>query len=107
MPRGDKISRLRLPPKHGTEDEAQDGAWTLSVLKVSDQQGRLVLSTPTEASPAHSLGIRSGDILLAMDGTELRNKADLAKAILDSRFKTSTNIVVQRGRTIYRVILSR
>ena len=105
--RDGKVLNLALRPREITEKEALDLAWTLYGLKVTEQQGRLVLSQPADRSPALLQGLRNGDILLALDGTEMRTKSDLAEAILNGRFKSSAKIIVQRGRSILRGTLSR
>lgn len=105
--RDGEIITLQIKPKEFTNKEALDLAWKLYGLKASEQKGMLVLGQPADRSPAHLLGIRAGDILLAIEGREMRTQADLAQVILNSRHKASLNIAVQRGRTVYRSILSK
>jgi len=105
--RDDKPLTLTLKPKGVSEAEALNMAWSLYGLKVYEKQGRLMLERPAGNSPAQNLGLKEGDLLLAFGGREVNRLADLAKAVLDTRFQTSVNIAVQRGRTIYRSTLTR
>ena len=105
--RDDKAITVQLKPKELTAKEALELAWKLYGLKASTQKGMLVLSQPADGSPAHKWGVRAGDILLAIDGQETKNLADLAQVILNSRHKSAINIVIQRGRTVYRNTLAR
>lgn len=105
--RDGKTIDLKLKPKEITEKEALELAWKMYGLKASEQRGGLVLNQPADSSPAQGRGLQAGDILLAVDGLETRTQADLAKAVLNGRHKSSINIAVQRGRTVYRMMLSR
>ena len=98
---------LSLRPQVISEAEALNLAWTLYGLKVYEKQGRLVLERPADKSPAQGLGIKEGDVLLGFAGREVNRPADLAKAVLETRFQSSVNVAVQRGRTIYRATLNR
>ncbi len=105
--RDDRVMTLNLTPKAVSQAEALDLVWKLYGLKVSPQRGRLVLDQPADRSPALSVGLRAGDILLAVNSRELKSQDDLAQVILETRFQNTLSIAVQRGRTLYRVNLTR
>ena len=98
---------LTLNPKAVSRSEALDLAWKLYGLKANEERGRLILEQPADRSPALAAGLRKGDLLLAVNSTELGGQDDLAKIILETRFQTSLSVAVQRGRTLYRITLKR
>ncbi|MDR1045276.1 MAG: trypsin-like peptidase domain-containing protein [Candidatus Adiutrix sp.] len=98
---------LTLTPRAVSEAEALDLAWRLFGIKVSERRGRLFLEAPADRSPAQALGLRAGDLLLIFGGREVVSRADLARAVMETRFQTTVSLSFQRGRTIYRLSMSR
>ncbi|HEV2238987.1 MAG TPA: trypsin-like peptidase domain-containing protein [Ktedonobacterales bacterium] len=49
------------------------------------------------ASPAQQAGIRSGDVIIAVNGTVVTNNSDLAGALLSQNPGTKVTVTVQRG----------
>ncbi len=105
--RDDRPLTLTLTPKTISETEALNLAWALYGLKVNERQGRLVLERPADRSPAQGLGLQEGDLLLAFGGQELTSRADLARAVLETRFQTTVPLAIQRGRVLHRTLISR
>jgi len=70
----------RLDPHSHFLDAAEYEAMRVSTsgqysgvgLEVADQDGRIVVVSPIEGSPAERAGIRAGDVLLEIDGEEMR-----------------------------------
>ena len=56
-------------------------------------------------SATQQIGIRRGDLLLVLNGRQLRNDADLRRAVLDLRGRTRALVVVQRGVGRYHVVI--
>ena len=105
--RGDKPVNLKVGPQQFSEDKALDLSLSAFGIKVEEYRGRLVLKEPPKKSPAASLGLREGDMLLSFGGRELTGKSDLAKAVIETRFKSAIPLTIQRGRVMYQSIISR
>lgn len=58
-----------------------------------------------ENGPAFEAGLRSGDLLLAVNGAELKNR-EAAERALTSKRKQGTYLTVQRGERIWGVFLN-
>ena len=82
-----------------TEDEAKDLLEDLSDevtgigVNVLSVEGSIVVSAPIPNSPAEKAGIKSGDIIIAADGIDLRNM-EFDKAIEHIRGKEGTTVKV-------------
>ena len=96
-----------LIPRQATADEALALAESLFGLKIRLREGRLTLERPPNSSPAARAGLAEGDTLLSLEGRQLEAPGDLAAAMMANRFKPSISITIQRGRTLYRTILTR
>ncbi|SEF60112.1 carboxyl-terminal processing protease [Caloramator fervidus] len=66
-------------------------------IVVGEKDGKLTVVAPIEGSPAEKAGIRSGDIILKVDGKEITAR-DIDKAVTMMRGKEGTKVVL----TIYR-----
>ncbi len=97
----------RLDPHSHFLDAAEYQAMRVSTsgqysgvgLEVADHEGRVVVVSPIEGSPAARAGVRAGDVLLQIDGEELR-RGGLDRAVERMRGQTGSTVrltVVREG----------
>ncbi len=67
--------------------------------------GGFVVKRVRPGSATQQIGIRRGDLLLVLNGRQLRSDADLRRAVLDLRGRTRALVVVQRGVGRYHVVI--
>jgi carboxyl-terminal processing protease len=63
-------------------------------LEVQEKNGNVVVVAPIEGSPAQKVGIRSGDIILKVDGQPVTDVTDAVQRIM-GRAGTSVSLTVQ------------
>jgi serine protease Do len=68
------------------------------------QQG-VAIRRVRENSPAYSIGLDGGDVLLHIDGKHIKNLENLHQALLPAFGRGSITLMVQRGRHRYRGVL--
>jgi len=66
-------------------------------------RGGLRISRVRERSPATGVGIRPGDILLAIESFPTDDSAEFSKALLKIRRNASARLTVRRGRSVYQL----
>ncbi len=101
-------AELAVPLTAGalTDEKMEERGWRLLGLRVSSaRSGGVSISEVRRGSPAARAGVRSGDLLLAVDGAELDSPAAFREAVRGLRGASQAEIVVQRGRAQYRLAL--
>jgi len=68
-------------------------------------RGGLRIASVRERSPAAGVGIRAGDVLLAIDSLPTDDAGNFRKAILKIRRQNSAQLTVRRGRAIYQLAI--
>jgi carboxyl-terminal processing protease len=89
----------RLDPHSHFLDAAEYQAMRVSTsgqysgvgLEVAEEDGRIVVASPIEGSPAERAGVRTGDVLLAIDGEDLR-AGGLDQAVERMRGQTGSTV---------------
>ncbi|MBW2423391.1 MAG: trypsin-like peptidase domain-containing protein [Deltaproteobacteria bacterium] len=74
-------------------------------LELSSEGEYFVISGVRSGSAAESIGIRSGDLLLGINGVALASDEDLRRAVARLRGRTRALVVVQRGPGRYHLTL--
>ncbi len=98
----------RLDPHSHFLDAAEYEAMRISTsgqysgvgLEVAEQDGRVVVVSPIQGSPAERVGIRAGDVLLAIDGKDL-GPGELDHAVERMRGRNGSTVrlaVARAGR---------
>jgi carboxyl-terminal processing protease len=95
----------RLDPHSHFLDAAEYQAMRVSTsgqysgvgLEVADHGGRVVVVSPIEGSPATRAGVRAGDVLLRIDGEELR-RSGLDRAVELMRGQTGSTVQLTVAR---------
>lgn len=63
-----------------------------------------LVSSVEDDSPAAKAGIRTGDIIVGIDGKDVESSADLRRAIRDKKDGDSVRVEVMRGKTRQTVV---
>lgn len=66
---------------------------------IKEEDGQIIITEPIKDGPAYKAGIRSGDMILAVDGQDIRGLS--TKEVVDlikGEANTKVNIKVQRGK---------
>jgi S1-C subfamily serine protease len=74
-------------------------------LKLSAAQHAFEVTDVDTGSAAESLGLRSGDYLLGVNGVALASNEDLRRAVARLRGRARALVVVQRGPGRYHLTL--
>ncbi len=68
-------------------------------------RGGFAVGSVRPASGSHRVGIRSGDLLLQINGRNLADESVLRRSVLDLRGRTHARLLVQRGGGRYPVMI--
>jgi serine protease Do len=74
-------------------------------LKISDTHGAFEVTDVDSGSAAETLGLRTGDYLLGINGVALASDEDLRRAVARLRGRARALVVVQRGPGRYHLTL--
>jgi len=86
-------------------ERADDIAWGLLGLRVTEARTGLEISRVRQASPAARSGIAPGDTLVALGGTPLRTLTDYRKRMAALRLAQGALVAIGRGRAVYQVAI--
>jgi serine protease Do len=70
-------------------------------LQVENSGGNVVISDVNSGSRGASVGLQSGDVIVGVNGTEVRSSADLNNELTKAVERSSIVLSVARGRYIY------
>lgn len=95
---GDEGHTRFLTPKEVKENQAGlSGTYVGIGVQLEDRDGRAVIAAPIEGSPAERAGLKTGDVVIAVDGKNVR---DLALSDIVDRVKgpegTTVKLTVER-----------
>ena len=91
-----------------TEEKIDDLGWRLLGLRVGPGGAGsvgLAVTSVRRGSAAARAGLRSGDLLLAVDGAAMESEGAFREAVRSLRGRSQAEIVVQRGRSQARLAL--
>ena len=93
------IDRPGVLPQYATGCEIENGADEYDINFISDTRGVVVVQV-FETGPAYEVGIQANDVVLCVDGTNLRGgTADDAVAVLKGPENTTVNVTLWRPST--------
>jgi carboxyl-terminal processing protease len=87
-------STFLTPAEAKLENSFVQGQFEGVGIEVQEKNGNVVVVAPLEGSPAQKAGIRSGDIILKVDGQPVNNVADAVQRILGP-VGTSVTLTIQ------------
>ncbi|HVR39639.1 MAG TPA: trypsin-like peptidase domain-containing protein [Thermoanaerobaculia bacterium] len=70
-------------------------------LRVADQSRSVIVDEVVRGSRAESIGIESGDVVVGVNGTEVRAVKDLNQELIRGADRSSIVLSVARGRYVY------
>lgn len=70
---------------------------TLLGAEIIDRRGEVVLDPVYSGGPAESAGLQTGDVLISIDGTAIRNAAHAQRIIGGHRAGDKVRLVIRRG----------
>ena len=70
----ERHTRFLTPEEREQNEEGLSGTYVGIGVQLEDERGDVVVASPIEDSPADRAGIRSGDVLVAVDGESVRGR---------------------------------
>ena len=94
------VTAARFP-----QEKADDLAWQLLGLAVSESEDGLTVKKVRPESPAARIGIERGDAILGLSGTQTKTLAEFRRKIIDARLSQSLLVSIARGQQLYNVAI--
>lgn len=95
---GDKRhTRFLTPEEREQNDAGLSGTYVGIGVQLEEEGGQVVVSSPIEGSPAEEAGVRSGDVIVAVDGEDVTGE-DTAGIVSEVKGEEGTSV----GLTILR-----
>jgi len=94
------VTAARFP-----QEKADDLAWQLLGLAVSESENGLAVKKVRPESPAARIGIERGDAILGLSGAQTKTLAEFRRKIIDARLSQSLLVSIARGRQLYNVAI--
>ncbi len=106
---GDVYSYYMTPEEYNSTMVSLTGVYSgVGVTISAGDSGYVEVVTPTKDSPAEEAGIRAGDLILAVDGTEYMGAdLDVCAAFIRGKEGTDVTLTIRRGDEIFDVTLTR
>jgi serine protease Do len=92
------VKAMRFP-----QEKADDLAWQLLGISVSEGEGGLAVKKVRPGSPAAQIGIERGDVILELSGAQTRTLVEFRRGMIDARHSQSLLVSIGRGRQLYNV----
>lgn len=91
-------TRFLTPEERKQNSQGLSGTYVGVGIQIETKEDKAVVSSPIEGSPAEKSGIETGDVIVAVDGEDVRGQ-DLAKIAKQVRGPegTSVKLTVMRG----------
>ena len=106
---GDVYSYYMTPSEYEQLMISLTGVYSgVGVTISAGDSGYVEVVTPTKGSPAEAAGLRKGDLILAVDGTEYAGSdLDTCAAAIRGPENTDVTLTVRRGEEIFDVTITR
>ena len=106
---GDPYSYYMTPSEYEQTMISLTGVYSgVGVTISAGDSGYVEVVTPTKGSPAEEAGIRKGDLILAVDGTEyIGADLDTCAAAIRGKEGTDVTLTIRRGEEIFDVTITR
>ncbi len=106
---GDVYSYYMTPQEYDQLMVSLTGVYSgVGVTISAGESGYVEVVTPTKGSPAEAAGLRKGDLILAVDGTEyVGADLDVCAAAIRGKEGTAVTLTIRRGDEIFDVTLTR
>lgn len=85
------------------QEKADDLAWQLLGLSVTEVGEGLTVKKIRPGSPAERIGVEQGDTILGLSGAQTRTLAEFRRQIISARMNQSILLSIARGRQLYHV----
>jgi Do/DeqQ family serine protease len=92
------VTTARFP-----QDKADDLAWQLLGLSVTEAREGLEVQKVRPGSPAARIGVERGDTILGLSGAQTRTLAEFRRQIIAARMHQSILLSIARGPQLYHV----
>ena len=106
---GDVYSYYMTPSEYDQLMISLTGVYSgVGVTISAGDSGYVEVVTPTKGSPAEAAGLRKGDLILAVDGTEyVGAELDTCAAAIRGKEGTDVTLTVRRGDEVFDVTITR
>ncbi len=105
---GDQHTRYLPPEQQAHEQESMSGEFQGIGAFVDEDEGRSVIVSPIEGSPAEAAGLQPGDVLLQADGVDLTGMgATAAAALVRGPAGTSVTLLIERDGATFELEITR
>lgn len=85
------------------QERADELAWQLIGLTVSEIDGGLQVQKVRSGSPAARIGVAPRDAIVGLSGTQIRTLSEFRRKLIDARLSQGLLLSIGRGRQIYHV----
>jgi S1-C subfamily serine protease len=92
------VATTRFP-----QEKADDLAWQLLGLSVTEAREGLEVQKVRPGSPAARIGVERGDTILGLSGAQTRTLAEFRRQIIAARMNQSILLSIARGPQLYHV----
>ncbi|HEV8712373.1 MAG TPA: trypsin-like peptidase domain-containing protein [Candidatus Binatia bacterium] len=103
--RGNGEENVSVTAARFPQEKAEDLAWQLLGLTVSESENGLAVKKVRPGSPAARIGVERGDVLLGLSGAQTKTLAEFRRKIIDARLSQSLLVSIARGRQLYNVTI--
>jgi len=105
--RGSSRRDVAVAARELTVEQLDDVGWRLLGFKVKDRSrtDAVAIASVRRGSPADRVGIRPGDLLIALNGVATESVGTFRRAVSSLRGATETQVLIQRGPAQYRLTL--
>ncbi len=88
-----------------TQEKADELAWQLLGVTVSESNDGLEVKKIRPGSPAGRIGVERGDTLVGLSGTPTKTLAEFRRKLIEVRLSQSILLSIARGQQLYHVTI--
>lgn len=101
--RGREERDLTVTAARFPQEKAEELAWYLLGLGVSEKGDKLLVTKIRPQSSAAQIGFRTGDVILGVAGNQVTTLAEFYRKVIDARLSQTLLLSVGRNRQLYHV----